>query len=175
MPHCKSRRRLSSTKQSNPPAALIIGRPSSEASILLATYDFANANKLFCISFVTPDDQDKETSAPFDGFLSFSSYLLQNAYRTIRATLYSCTCLLILRILVEDQAVMKSICSGDNMTTIRLCRQTQPLLPLVRGGRLRINAILDVLLDGINHNLKKRLDIEVYRYLLSYLVSHTSS
>lgn len=141
-------------------------RPSPEVSILLAAYEFIKANKLFRMAFVMSNDVDKDFSAPVDGFLSLSSYLSQNAYRTSRATIYSYNCLLVLRLLIEDQAVMKSVCDSDSTSSIRLCRQTQPLLPLTRMSRPRIHAIIDVLVDGVTHNLRKRLDVELYMWVL---------
>jgi hypothetical protein len=45
---------------------------------------------------------------------------------------------------------------------VRLCRQRQPYLPLVRGDRIFAASILDTMIDGINHNLRRRLDVELY-------------
>lgn len=140
------------------------GRPSAEASIMLATYDFANANSIFCSIFVTPWEEKGQDRTPFNGFLTFASYLLQNAYRNARASLYSCLCLTIIRILVEDFAAMKGICDPEITVSPRLCRQVQPVLPVVRSKRPRVCVLMDILIDGINHNLRRRLDIELYTY-----------
>ena len=107
---------------------------------------------------------------PFNEFLSFSSYLLHNAYRSSRASLYSCVVLIILRILVEDSAVIRHVCDNKYVTHIRLCRQRQPFLPFARIERARVNFILDVVVDGINHNLRRRLDVELYILLLDPLL-----
>ncbi len=45
---------------------------------------------------------------------------------------------------------------------VRLCRQRQPYLPLVRADRILAASILDIMIDGINHNLRRRLDVELY-------------
>ena len=44
--------------------------PNARAAILLATYDFVNANKLFCYNFVNYQETDPQgmcVSAPFEG------------------------------------------------------------------------------------------------------------
>ncbi|RFU29757.1 hypothetical protein B7463_g6569, partial [Scytalidium lignicola] len=79
--------------------------PGSEAAILLATYDFVQANKLFCFNFVSLPAPDKNTESPIASFLSLTSYLLQHAYLSTRTSLYSYINLLIIRILVEDQVL----------------------------------------------------------------------
>lgn len=71
-------------------------------------------------------------------------------------------CLLVLRILIEDAAVMGCLTNGELLTKTHLCRQRQPLLPPVRSERTRVCIVLDVLVDGINHNLRKRLDVDLY-------------
>jgi hypothetical protein len=63
---------------------------------------------------------------------------------------------------VEDQILIKRLCSDDSKLAVRLCRQRQPYLPLVRGDRVPATVILDLMIDGINHNLRRRLDAEFY-------------
>lgn len=127
----------------------------------MATYDFAHANKLFCFNLVTlPAEKGQE--APLSSFLSLTSYLLQHAHSSLRTTLYSHLNLLILRLLIEDQVLCKRICSDESKVAVRLCRQRSPYLPLVRGDRVFAASILDTMIDGINHNLRRRLDIEFY-------------
>jgi hypothetical protein len=63
---------------------------------------------------------------------------------------------------VEDQILIKRLCSDDSKLAVRLCRQRQPYLPLVRGDRVPATVILDLMIDGINHNLRRRLDVEFY-------------
>ena len=137
-------------------------RPPPQAAVLLATYDFVNANTIFCYSFVTPLTEKGPVAPAIDNFVSFASYLFQNSYRSARAASYSCLILIILTILVEDQSVAKSLGNTEQLANVRLCRQRQPLLPVVRNNRPRILIVLDVLIDGINHNLRKRLDVELY-------------
>jgi hypothetical protein len=139
-------------------------RPGPEACLLLTTYDFANANKLFCFNLVTLQTESRTEPTPFSSFLSLSSYLFQHAHRSSRSAQYTCLCLFIIQIIVEDQILAKRICSEESKTTVRLCRQRQPYLPIVRGERVLVTVLMDILIDGINHNLRKRLDTEFYMY-----------
>ncbi|SLM33406.1 Domain of unknown function DUF1741 [Lasallia pustulata] len=136
--------------------------PGSETAILVATYDFVNANKLFCFNFITLPGELRDQESPFSAFLSFTSYLLHHAYRSPRATLYGILNLVILRILVEDQVLCKSVCSEENKISVRLCRQRPPFLPLIAGERPVAAFMLDIVVDAINHNLRRRLDIDLY-------------
>lgn len=150
--------------------------PGEEAVVLLATYDFAHANKLFCFNLVSlPAEKGQE--APLSSFLSLTSYLLQHAHSSLRTTLYSHLNLLILRLLIEDQVLCKLICSDESKMSVRLCRQRQPYLPLVRGERIFAASLLDTMIDGINHNLRRRLDIEFYILcvgIILRIISHLS-
>jgi hypothetical protein len=144
--------------------------------VLLATYDFAHANKLFCFNFVSLP-AEKGLEAPISSFLSLTSYLLQHAHTSARSTLYSHLNLTILRLLIEDQVLCKRICSDESKMSVRLCRQRQPYLPLVRGDRIFAASILDAMIDGINHNLRRRLDVELYILCIGIIlrvISHLS-
>jgi hypothetical protein len=101
-------------------------------------------------------------------YLSLTSYLFQHAHRSPRVALYSYLSLFILQILVEDQLLIKRLCSEENKLSVRLCRQRQPYMPLVRGDRAPITIILDLMIDGINHNLRRRLDVDFYRSVVIY-------
>lgn len=161
---------------SHPSKANTICSPGSEAAVLLATYDFAHANKLFCFNFVTLTPE-KGTEAPLSSFLSLTSYFLQHAYSSSRTSLYSHLNLLILRLLIEDQVLCKRICSDESKMAVRLCRQRQPYLPLVRSDRIFAASILDTMIDGINHNLRRRLDVDLYILFIGVilrLISHLS-
>lgn len=46
--------------------------------------------------------------------------------------------------------------------SVRLCRQRSPYLPSARGDRVFAASLLDTMIDGINHNLRRRLDVELY-------------
>lgn len=137
--------------------------PDQEAAILLATYDFANSNKLFCYHLVHLAPEKSNEEAPFSSFLSLASYLLQHAYRSVRVAHYAELNLFTIRILVEDPTLCKHICSEDGKRKVRLCRQRQPYLPLVNGERVQATAIFDVMIDTISHNLRRRLDVNIYR------------
>jgi hypothetical protein len=137
-------------------------RPGPEAGVLLSTYDFANANKVFCFNLVTLQPEKKNEPSPLSAYLSLTSYLFQHAHRSARAALYSYLSLFILQILVEDQLLVKRLCSDESKIAVRLCRQRQPYLPLVRGDRIPATVVLDLMIDGINHNLRRRLDVEFY-------------
>ena len=50
----------------------------------------------------------------------------------------------------------------DTKSRIRICRQRQPLLSAVSGERKLVEGILDVCISGIDHNLRRRLDVEFY-------------
>jgi Domain of unknown function (DUF1741) len=142
-----------------------ICRPGPEAAVLLATYDFANANKIFCFNLVSSPAESKREESPFGAYLSLTSYILNHAHRSARSTLYAHLNLLVLRIIAEDSVLLKRICSDEGKTTVRLCRHKQPYLPLVRGERILATAILDTMIDGINHNLRRRLDVGLYMFV----------
>ena len=63
------------------------------------------------------------------------------------------------------------------MALVRLCRQRQPFLPTTSASRPLTASILDILVDAINHNLRRRLDLALYvscvglvHRLVSYLI-----
>ena len=137
-------------------------RPGPEAGTLLTTYDFANANKVFCFNLVTLQADKKMDASPLSAYLSLTSYLFQHAHRSARAASYAYLSLFILQTLVEDQVLLKKLCSEESKLAVRLCRQRQPYLPLVRGERVPATVVLDLMIDGINHNLRRRLDYDFY-------------
>ncbi|KFY52512.1 hypothetical protein V496_08388 [Pseudogymnoascus sp. VKM F-4515 (FW-2607)] len=143
--------------------------PGAEAAVLLATYDFVHANKLFCFNLVTLELENKQAEPPIASFISLTSYLLEHAYISHRTSLYARLNLLTIRLLVEDPALCKRICSPESKTPIRLCRQRSPYLPLIRGDRVLATALLDAMIDGINHNLRRRLDVDLYALFLDIL------
>jgi hypothetical protein len=140
----------------------LIFSPGPEATLLLSAYDFANANKLFCFNLVTLPAESKNESSPISSFLSFTSYLFQHAHRSGRGTYHAYLSLFTIQIIIEDQVLAKRICSDESKTMVRLCRQRQPYLPLARGDRVLAAVIIDIMVDGINHNLRKRLDVDFY-------------
>ena len=130
--------------------------------MLLATYDFVRANKLFSYNLIACPAERKNLEAPHSAFLSFTSYILHHAYRSDRATLYGLLNLSTLRIIIEDQVLCKRICSDESSMHVRLCRQRQPFLPLITSLRPSACHILDITIDTINHNLRRRLDLDLY-------------
>lgn len=87
--------------------------------------------------------------------------------------MYAYLTLLIFLVLVEDSATAKLIC--ESVAPVRLCRQRPPYLPLPKGDRTYAAAIIDMLTDCINHNLRKRLDTSLYiqiTMVLSKLLSY---
>jgi len=148
---------------------LTVYRPKEEAAVLLATYDFTHANKLFCSTLVVlPAEKGEEQ--PFACFISLSSYLLQHAHLSQRTTLYSHLCLMIFRLIIEDTALCKRMCGEESKVAVRLCRQRSPYLPLVQGERVAAAAVLDTMVDAINHNLRRRLDVELYTLCVGILL-----
>lgn len=69
---------------------------------------------------------------------------------------------MVFRLLIEDPVLCKRMCSEESKAIVRLCRQRQPYLPLVRNERTLATAVIDTMIDGINHNLKRRLDVNMY-------------
>lgn len=136
--------------------------PPPELLILLPTYEFIAANKVFANHLVTEKSREKQGATPFASFVSTCSYLLQHAYRSPRAATYASLSLLILQTMLEDPTTAESICSASNKCSPRLCRQRLPLTPAVAGDRTPVTAILDVLVAGLSHNLQIRLDVEFY-------------
>lgn len=129
----------------------------------MATYDFANSNKLFGYHMVHFKPENANEESPFSSFLSMTSYLLQHAYRSVRVAHYSELSLFTLRILVEDPTLCKHMCSEEGKRKVRICRHRQPYLPLVAGDRVLATVIFDIMIDTITHNLRRRLDVNIYR------------
>mgnify|MGYP005991743757 CR=1 FL=1 len=138
-------------------------RPTEKAAVLLATYDFSHANKLFCLSLVSFMGE-KGVEPPISSFISLTSYLLQHAHLSHRSTYYAHLNLMVFRLLIEDNNICKKICSEEPKLAVRLCRHRAPFLPLVKGERPLVCGVLDTMIDGINHNLRKRL-LRIISYL----------
>lgn len=134
---------------------------------MLTLFDFVLANKLFSHHFVSLPASEKGQAPAFGNFLSFASYLYQHAHRSSRASLYAHLTLLILVNLVEDVTISKLLC--ETTAQVRLCRQRSPQLPLAKGERSYMAAMIDLIVDGINHNLRKRLDTKFYSQSLVVL------
>lgn len=135
-------------------------------AILLAGYDFINANKFFTSSLFQTSGTEEP---PFNSYLSMISYLLHHAHRSSRATLYGILCLSTLRIIIEDPTACKQLCDPNIKITIQLCRQFPPTLPPSTQPRPSASQILDICIDTINHNLRRRLDLDLYTASLNLI------
>ncbi|KAL8811740.1 MAG: hypothetical protein Q9223_007468 [Gallowayella weberi] len=164
----------SSTPTRNSPNAderkdLFSALPKHDASILLSTYDFTNANKLFSHTLISNPSHTPKSETPFSAYLSLTSYILHHAHRSTRATLYGHLNLISLRILIEDQSLCTRIFSPDLSQHVRLCRQRPPYLPTSLIPRPLAAAILDMMIDTITHNLRRRLSVPLYIATLNIL------
>ncbi|EYE99834.1 ARMH3 family protein [Aspergillus ruber CBS 135680] len=144
--------------------------PAQQAAIFLSTYDFTNANKLFGVHLISAAPENSNEESPFASFLSVTSYLLQHAYRSARVSHYAELNLFTLRILTEDSTLCKLLCNEDTKRTVRICRHRQPYLPLVAGDRVLATVIFDVMIDAISHNLRRRLDANLYSHTIAILL-----
>ena len=79
---------------------------------------------------------------------------------TKRATQYAHLTLVTIQNLVEDLDVVKKLC--ETTVPVRLSRQRPPQLPLVTASRTLAANLIDIMVDSINHNLRKKLDVELY-------------
>ena len=103
-----------------------------------------------------------QQETPLSSFLSLTSYILHHAHRSPRTILYGHLNLLTLRILIEDPTLCKQLFSPDHTLHVRLCRQRPPFLPSTTAARPAAAEILDVSIDTLTHNLRRRLDIPLY-------------
>ncbi|KAJ2892244.1 hypothetical protein MKZ38_010098 [Zalerion maritima] len=143
--------------------------PMNQAAILLSTFDFAHLNKLFCTNLVVMGSTEKGAERPLASYISLTSYILQHAYLSGRATQYAHLNLMAFRLLIEDPILCKALCS-TTCAPIRMCRQRQPLLPQITMDRPLICYLLDLMVDGVNHNLRRRLDVGLYTLCVGILL-----
>jgi hypothetical protein len=106
------------------------------------------------------------STSPIASFISFSSYLYQHGHRSPRTAAYACTSLLILQVLLSDLDVAGEICGEHTAAEVRICRQKAPMLATVKGDRNLAAATIDAVTGGLSHNMRKRLDVELYTYVL---------
>ncbi|KKY20853.1 hypothetical protein UCRPC4_g04014 [Phaeomoniella chlamydospora] len=96
-------------------AKLLFGAlPRPEAALILSTYSFVNANKVFAANLATLPASLKSTESPFSAFLSYGSYLVHHAYRSERCVHYSILVLLTLRVITEDNLIMKRLSASES-------------------------------------------------------------
>jgi hypothetical protein len=144
--------------------------PSPLASHILSTYTFVSANKVFASLLITAPSGPTTTETALSSFLSATSYLTHHAHRSPRASSHAIFSLLTLRILLEDPTTAKPLCSGTPSTIyVRLARQRAPFLPSTPTPRPAASAILDIAIDTLSHNLRRRLDIPLYAASLSLI------
>jgi len=139
-------------------------RPDPETAILLMPYEFSHANKAFSLIFLKAKAPASVTETPFGSFLSLTSYLTTQQSRSLRSTLYSRLALLMIRNMVDDSSLMAILHHEDTKSRIRICRQRQPFLPVVTKERKLVEGLIDICVGGIDHNLRRRLDVELYLY-----------
>ena len=138
-----------------------MARPGPQAAALLSFYEFAIVNRCFCQLLFTAQER-KGKELPANAFLSLTSYILHHAFRSNRAGMYGHLNLITLRIIIEDDVLCKRLCSDELVCSVRLCRQRQPFLPPDQGCQTVASCILDIAVDAINHNLRRRLDVPIY-------------
>lgn len=165
-----------------------MGRPSNQILIFLTLYDFTYTNPLFAHLFLTTIDasfpppnpsasptssassSSTTTAPPFPSYLSLTSYILHHAHRSNRTTNYALLSLLTIRLLTESPQLIGVLYADqkDRLISPRLCRQRPPFLPELPSskGRVAAEAILDICVDGINHNLKLRLNVGLYSAMI---------
>jgi hypothetical protein len=146
--------------------------PSPLASHLLSTYTFVSANKIFASLLITAPSGPTTTETPFSSFLSSTSYLTHHAHRSPRASSHAVFCLLTLRFLLEEPSSAKSLCSTTPGAAIqvRLARQRAPFLPATPNARSPASVILDIAIDTLSHNLRRRLDVPLYAAALALIL-----
>ncbi|THW81752.1 DUF1741-domain-containing protein [Aureobasidium pullulans] len=77
-----------------------------------------------------------------------------------RATQYAHITLFTIQNMVEDLEIAKKLC--ETTVPLRLSRQRPPQLPVIATDRTLAANIIDMMIDCINHNLRKKLDVELY-------------
>lgn len=80
----------------------------------------------------------------------------------MRASLYAQLCLFILQILVEDPVIATQMTVTDSKLDVWLCKQRRPHMPDAKGERAVACVIMDIMIDGMNHNLRRKLDVGFY-------------
>lgn len=159
---------VSSTRPGRSNTKAYDARPQQEAAILLSVYDFIQSNKTVGLQLVSNIGDEKHPKYGLSGLLSFSSYLFQHAHRSARAALYAHLVLIILQIVVEDAQLTKRL--AETSTSVRLCRQRAPHLPITKSDRPLAAILIDVMVDCINHNLRTKLDVGLYASLIAVLI-----
>src|SRR5437773_6700991 len=77
-----------------------------------------------------------------------------------------------IRNLIDDSSLMALLQFDDAKSRIQICRQRQPFLPIISTERKLIEGILDICICGIDHNLRRKLDVEFYLYFLNVRINN---
>lgn len=136
--------------------------PDASAAVLLGVYDFSSVNHMFAFNLVSNATDQTKHGESLASLLSLASYINHHAYRSARASTYGLICMIILRNMIEDAALCKRLCDPNIKVKVRFCRQRAPTLPPTPSSRSGAAQIFDLCIDTINHNLRKRLDLDLY-------------
>ncbi|KAL1738253.1 hypothetical protein HDZ31DRAFT_51279, partial [Schizophyllum fasciatum] len=96
--------------------------------------------------------------------LSFASYVLTHAtsVATLRSLGYANLSLSVLLMIAENDKAVRALCEPIP-TTVRLCCQRQPLLPVPKASEAPLCSLLDCCVLWLRHNLHKRIEAHMYR------------
>ncbi|CUA69263.1 UPF0588 membrane protein [Rhizoctonia solani] len=140
-----------------PSSLIMAGRTASIASV---------------VQLSRPDIQLHQNVQCASELVSLASYILAHAGSTSagagREEGYAGLVLDILEQWAADEGVVRAMCSppvADN-STVWLCRQRLPLLPLRAGPAPLICSVIDVCILYLRHNLSKKLDSGAYETCL---------
>lgn len=161
-------------------------QPHPAISLLLATYEFINANKMFAKKFIECNGEGTNSrrnskerrsddvllnsiAPPLVVFISLSSYLLQDQSSSIRAASYSRLALIVYRIMLEDSSGSAKLLVKTKTTKFNLDNHRNHALTFVNSSRSLIEGILDDLQGCLRYNLKRTLDYDMYSLALTTL------
>ncbi|EIN13968.1 hypothetical protein PUNSTDRAFT_58448 [Punctularia strigosozonata HHB-11173 SS5] len=138
--------------------------PIEGAAIAFALLDLIRENHSFSSFVVTHAPSDNRIAPLPQTVLSLSSYVLTHASSSMsdRALAYAQLTMNIMFTWSGDVETMRLFC-GPSTSAIRLCRQREPRLPQASVKRPLVCAMLDCSSLWLRHNLRKRLDVVIYR------------
>lgn len=128
----------------------------------MAVYEMARDNVHFQTSLVNTHDGRER---PVVSLLSYTSYLVSHARKSGRAHMYARLNLLTIWMLLESPICVAVFIDKAVTPRVHICRQRSPVLPHSRTEQPLIAAIMDVLVCGLSYNMKRRLDVDAYRYV----------
>ncbi|KAI9288403.1 hypothetical protein BC943DRAFT_154840 [Umbelopsis sp. AD052] len=148
--------------------------PPKQSAMLIAFYELMNANPTFEKLIQKPlvvcygNESQYTEDIALCAFMSYSSFLLQSP-RSKRSVGYSKLVLLIFLRICEDNSLCDLLYSPKLLGNLRLCRQRLPAIPPTDAPRPLACAVLDIMLIFITHNMRKKLEIDLYRNALSII------